>query len=98
MNAYAERFVLSIKSECLRKVIPLGETHLRSLVSEYVEHYHEDRNHQGIGILIPFPQGQPAIARTAVRRRERVGGILSYRAPRRTMPRPPCVRAPGNTK
>jgi transposase InsO family protein len=40
LNAYAERFVRSIKSECLSKIIPLGERHLRLVVSEYVEHYH----------------------------------------------------------
>jgi transposase InsO family protein len=48
LNAYAERFVRSIKSECLAKIIPLGERHLRLVVSEYVEHYHLERNHQGL--------------------------------------------------
>jgi transposase InsO family protein len=78
LNAYAERFVRSIKSECLSKVIPLGEAHLRSVVREYVEHYHQERNHQGIGNVIPFPTGRPAIATGAVMRRERLGGMLSY--------------------
>ena len=49
LNAYAERFVRSIKSECLAQVIPIGEGHLRRVVREYVEHYHGERNHQGIG-------------------------------------------------
>lgn len=49
LNAYAERFVRSTKSECLSKIIPLGESHLRLVVSEYVEHYHLERNHQGWG-------------------------------------------------
>jgi transposase InsO family protein len=48
-NAYAERFVLSIKSECLDKVIPLGERHLREVIAEYVDHYHTERSHQGLG-------------------------------------------------
>ena len=48
-NAYAERFVLSIKSECLRRVIFFGEASLRRAISEYVVHYHEERAHQGIG-------------------------------------------------
>jgi transposase InsO family protein len=78
LNAYAERFVRSIKSECLRKVIPLGEAHLRKLVDEYVEHYHEERNHQGLGNVIPFPIARPASANGTVQRRERLGGILSY--------------------
>jgi putative transposase len=49
LNAYAERFVRSIKSECLAQIIPIGEAHLRRAVREYVEHYHGERNHQGIG-------------------------------------------------
>jgi putative transposase len=44
LNAYAERFVRSIKSECLAQVIPIGEAHLRRAVREYVEHYHGERN------------------------------------------------------
>ena len=48
LNAYAERFVLSIKSECLDKIVPLGESHLRLAVTEFVDHYHLERNHQGL--------------------------------------------------
>ncbi len=40
LNAYAERFVRSIKSECLAQIIPLGERHLRAAVKEFTEHYH----------------------------------------------------------
>ena len=47
-NAYAERFVRSIKEECLDRVIPFGERHLRRTIAEYVAHYHRERNHQGI--------------------------------------------------
>jgi len=78
LNAFAERFVRSIKSECLRKVIPIGETHLRTIVREYLEHYHHERNHQGLQNVIPFPRGQPHGARGRVRRRERLGGILNF--------------------
>ena len=45
LNAYAERFVLSIKSECLNRMIIFGERHLRHVINEYVEHYHKERNH-----------------------------------------------------
>ena len=45
LNAYAERFVLSIKSECLNRVIPLGERHLRRLPDDYAAHYHLERPH-----------------------------------------------------
>jgi putative transposase len=52
LNAFAERFVLSlrarIKSECLNKIIPPGEKHLRLAIKEYMEHYHSERNHQGL--------------------------------------------------
>jgi Integrase core domain len=47
-NAYAERFVRSIKEECLDRLIPLGERHFRRAVSEFVAHYHRERNHQGL--------------------------------------------------
>jgi transposase InsO family protein len=49
LNAYAERFVRSIKSECLARVIPFGERQLRRAVKDYTEHYHRERNHQGLG-------------------------------------------------
>jgi transposase InsO family protein len=49
LNAYAERWVRSVKEECLSKVILFGERSLRRALSEYVEHYHAERNHQGKG-------------------------------------------------
>jgi putative transposase len=58
-------------------VLPLGEWHLRRLVREDVTHYHAERNHQGIGnTLIDHPPPRPAAG--PIRRRQRVGGILSY--------------------
>ena len=48
LNAYAERFVRSIKEECLSQVVLLSEQHLRFIVHEYFEHYHRERNHQGL--------------------------------------------------
>jgi transposase InsO family protein len=47
-NAYAERFVRSIKHECLNRVIPFGARHFRRTIAELVEHYHGERNHQGL--------------------------------------------------
>ena len=76
-NAHAERFIRSIKTECLDRVVPLGERHLRQLVRDFVEHYHAERNHQGIGNeLIEWPPGQPTVG--PIRRRQRIGGVLSY--------------------
>ena len=48
LNAFAERFVLSVKSECLDRIVPLGEAHLRAAVSALVHHYHDERPHQGL--------------------------------------------------
>jgi putative transposase len=77
LNAYAERFVRSIKSECLGQIIPLGEGHLRRAVAEYAAHYHVERNHQGLGNrLIEEPKG--TVATGAVGCRERLGGVLKY--------------------
>jgi transposase InsO family protein len=82
LNAVAERFVLSIKSECLDKLVPLGERHLRVAISEFVEHYHLERNHQGLDNRLLTPVAAPANENVdpaaAIARRERLGGILSY--------------------
>ena len=76
-NAHAERFVRSIKTECLDRVVPLGERHLRLLVREFVAHDREERNHQGIGNeLIEDPPVQRT--KGPVYRRQRVGGVLNY--------------------
>ena len=78
LNSYAERFVLSVKSECLAKIIPLGEHHLRKAVNDYAEHYHLERNHQGLdNKLIERPTGRPDMD-APVECRERIGGILKY--------------------
>ena len=77
LNAFAERFVRSIREECLRHIVPLGEGHLRRTIEEFVAHYHSERNHQGIGNVIPFPaRGSPVTG--AIRRRERLGGLLNF--------------------
>ena len=72
LNAYAERFVRSIKSECLGQVIPLGEQHLRLLVREYAEHYHHERNHQGLRNRLISARGEDACGRGKVMCRARI--------------------------
>jgi transposase InsO family protein len=80
LNTYAERFVRSVKSECIGQVIPLGECHLRRVVSEYVEHYHRERNHQGIGNRL-LDRGDDGLGGTGpVECRKRLGGMLRYYA------------------
>lgn len=78
LNAYAERFVRSIKSECLAKVIPLGERHLRWAVREYTEHYHLERNHQGLANERIDPCSEDLRGGGPVECRERMGGMLNY--------------------
>jgi transposase InsO family protein len=82
LNAFMERFVLSIKSECLSKLVPLGERHLRLAVSELVEHYHLERNHQGLDNRLIATPAAPANENTSpaapIARRERLGGLLNY--------------------
>ena len=78
LNAYAERFVLSIRSECLDRIVPLGEAHLRRTVHEFVQHYRFERNHQGLGnVLIEVGQA-PANTNGRVERRQRLGGLLNF--------------------
>ena len=79
LNAYAERFILSVKSECLDRMILFGERSLQHVLKEYAAHYHFERNHQGIGNNLVFPQ--PAIEdckEGAINCRERLGGLLKF--------------------
>lgn len=75
LNAHAERFVRSIKEECLSKIIPIGEHHLQRAVEEYAEHYHLEHNHQGLDNNLI--DGQPELSSVMdVQRRDRLGRIL----------------------
>ncbi len=79
LNANAERFVRSIKSECLDRMIFFGEKHLRVAIAQFIEHYHRERNHQGIGnALIERPPEQPADGATSITCRSRLGGLLKF--------------------
>lgn len=78
LNAHAERFVRSIKSECVAQIIPLGERHLRRAVLEYVEHYHSERNHQGLGNQLIEDQDDEVARLGTVECRERLGGLLRH--------------------
>ena len=78
LNAYAERSVRSIKEECLNRVVPLGEGHLRLLTREYVEHYDRERHHQGLDNRLLQRAPPPLRANHDGQRRERLGGLLSF--------------------
>lgn len=78
LNAFAERWVRSVKDECLSKLILFGESSLRRALTEFVTHYHSERNHQGKGNVLLFPARPILTARQHVRCRERLGGLLRY--------------------
>ena len=74
-NAYAERFVRSIREECLDRVILFGERRLLRALDDFVAHYHGERNHQGLGNALITPPAAVA-GGTQVRCRDRLGGLL----------------------
>ena len=77
LNAFAERFVLSVKSECLDRIVPLGEAHLRAAVRAFAHHYHEERPHQGLGNEFVTPK--TTLEGTGpVRCHEQLGGLLKF--------------------
>jgi len=78
MNAYAERFVRSIKDECLSKLIPIGSRMLRNSLREYAAHYHLERNHQGLGNRTIVPLTTDAHPRGSIDTRRRLGGVLNH--------------------
>ena len=81
-NAYAERFVRSIKEEGLSRVIPIGERHLRRTIAGFVEHYHGERNHQGLDNEL-IAGAPPVEGGRQTRRRQRLGGLLIITVARR---------------
>lgn len=78
LNAHAERFVRSVKEECLDGMIFFGERSLRKAISEYAAHYHGERNHQGLGNCLIDPDEGVGMTRGRVRCSERLGGMLRY--------------------
>jgi transposase InsO family protein len=78
LNAYAERFVRSIKEEeCLSNLVPIGQGMARRAVREFVSHYHGERNHQGIGNRLISPSALEMPEKGPVSRRRRLGGMLN---------------------
>ena len=67
-----------IKSECLNKIIPLGEKHLRPAIREYIEHYHKERNHQGLDSRIISADDSVGGSEGDITKRSRLGGFLNY--------------------
>jgi putative transposase len=78
LNSQIERFHLSIKSECLERMIFFGEKSLRRAVAAYLDHYHEERNHQGLDNQIIQAGNEVGRTEGDVACRERLGGLLRY--------------------
>src|SRR4051794_1893399 len=81
LNAYAERFVRSIKESCLNRLILFGEQSLRTAIQNFVAHYHSERNHQGLRNQLISPEAGHLGSKGSkgeVQRRQRLGGMLNY--------------------
>jgi putative transposase len=77
LNSYAERFVRTIKESCLERMILFGEGSLRKAIHEFMEHYHRERNHQGLGNRLIMEEGHPCIHTGVIECRQRLGGMLN---------------------
>ncbi len=78
LNAYIERFMRSLKSEALSRMIFFGEKSLRQAVASFLEHYHGERNHQGLGNELIEPNDEVGQTSGEIECRERLGGMLKY--------------------
>jgi putative transposase len=78
LNAHIERFMRSIKSEALSRMIFFGEHSLRNATTSFLLHYHGERNHQGLENAIPFPGEKVGRAAGEIECDERLGGLLRY--------------------
>lgn len=80
-NPYAERFVRTIRQECLQHFVIFGEAHLRHVVGEFVAHYNGERYHQGLGGRLLAPKtvtGNDEGQARAIKTRSRLGGTLNF--------------------
>ena len=78
LNAYAERFVRTIKEGCLDQMIFFGEDSLRQEIHEFLIHYHWERNHQGLETRLIIPMETTIDPAATIERRQRLGGLLNY--------------------
>src|SRR6266540_2437461 len=77
-NAYAERWVRTVRADCLDRILILGRRHLERVVRIYVRHYNEHRPHRALGLVPPeeSPSAPPATLPPGVRRRDLLGGLV----------------------
>jgi putative transposase len=77
-NAYAERWVGTVRRELFDRILIFGHRHLQSVIREYVDHYNSHRPHRSLGQAPPLGPAQPPVAVVGARvvRRDRVGGLI----------------------
>jgi transposase InsO family protein len=78
LNAFAERFVRTIRESCLDRMVLIGESSLHRATSQFVVHYHRERNHQSMGNQILRPEFTPFPTAGVIQCRRRLGGLLNY--------------------
>jgi transposase InsO family protein len=78
LNPHLERFMRSVKEEALQRMIFFGEKMLRTAIRQFLEHYHGERNHQGLGNQLIDPGEEVGLVQGEVECRERLGGLLRY--------------------
>jgi len=80
LNAHSERWIRSVKTEVLSKMVLFGERSLRYCLDNYLSHYHAERNHQGKENVILFPAAADRIGEPSgeIHTRERLGGLLKF--------------------
>jgi len=76
VNAFAERFIRTIKASCLERLVLVGDDSLRRAIREFVEHYHHERHHQGLGNQLILPRLAPGQPHGPISCRQRLGGML----------------------
>jgi putative transposase len=82
MNAYAERFVRTVRAECTDQMLIIGERHLRAVLAEYVDHYNTGRSHQGHSMDLRAPDDSPEtiplpVPPDQIRRKPLLGGLIN---------------------
>ena len=76
-NAFAERWVGTVRRECTDHLLVLGRRHLEVVLHHYVAHYNTERPHRGLGLWVPAPKPVPTVdGPSAVRRHDVLGGLL----------------------
>lgn len=81
MNAFAERFVRTVRAECTDRMLIAGDRHLRTVLEQFVEHYNAGRSHQGDGMGLRAPNDDPnviafPVPSDRIRRRTVLGGLI----------------------